>query len=152
MFDFDKAEFADAIAEYIPPSKRSLITGALDGTETDIEKLGRMFSGESRNTGFMVVTASRPASSDSIWGAVKAEIHDLFCTESKNYEEERKGGKGAIKKTIHAIAILVTAKFHIGLAVVYPIVTLGLMLALKIGKNVWCARVDSSVTPTSTQP
>jgi hypothetical protein len=150
MFNMDRAEFEDAIAEYVPQSKRPLIMEALDGDENHIELLGRQLSGDSPANSFMVVTARRDPSTTSVWQAVKSEIFDLFCSESKRYEEERKGGKGIVKKTIHAIGLIVAANFNIGLAVVSPIVTLGLMLALKIGKNAWCALADTPFTPTRT--
>ncbi|MBD8682802.1 hypothetical protein [Pseudomonas sp. CFBP 13719] len=138
MFDFDKAEFEEVIAKHIPQSKRALITSALDSSEQYLEILGQQLSGDSATNTFMVVTARRTASTTSVWQAVKSEIFDFFCTESASYTKERKGGESVLNKTIHAITLIVATKFHIGLAVVSPIVTIGLMLALKVGKNVWC--------------
>ncbi|WP_129240799.1 hypothetical protein WHX56_20435 [Achromobacter veterisilvae] len=144
MFDFqyDAGAFREIVDELVPGYQRSIILSALESaadSDKDFDAIGLGLTGEQVDAGLMLLTGTGSRENrQSMWGAIKAELFDLFCTASKKYSNERKDGIATIKHVVLIIATAVAAQFHVAVGVVVGAVTVAVMGALKITRNAWC--------------
>lgn len=133
-------DFSEIINELVPAHHRNILTEALASVsaESDFESIGLSLTGEKRNAGFIIATSAQINSEKSMWLAIKNEVYDYLCTNSKTYAKERTESGITIKNIITIITSSIAATFHVALGVVVGAVTLALLSALKIGKNAWC--------------
>jgi hypothetical protein len=94
---------------------------------------------KSKNKGRSAVRVVQP----NYWGRVKRELHLLICTNDKKYAALRKhlGKEDNTTQVaiISSISLTVAAYIGAAAAIVGPLVTLGLLALLQVGKNAWCA-------------
>lgn len=87
----------------------------------------------------------RPAPNKTgIWIYVRAELHKLICTESKEYMKEKKIISKSATPTITFITGLLVGKFGFPIATAAAIVGAVTSICLKAGKNSWCLQYKSS--------
>jgi hypothetical protein len=98
--DFNQEEFTSVIDELVPSYNRKVVMDALLSNvllESDLESLGLSLTGEQRNIGFIIQTSAQAKSEKSMWQAIKSEVYDFLCTNSKRYASERAEGGLTIK-------------------------------------------------------
>lgn len=135
-------DFKSFIEESVPAFQRNLVLSALNienATDQAFDLVGTTLTGEQKSLGFILLTGAQGgAAGKSIWGAIKREIYDLLCTNSKKYANDRKEGALTIKNLILVVATSIAASFHVAIGVITGAVTVGVMGALRVGKNAWC--------------
>ena len=79
-----------------------------------------------------------------LWQHVKREVYALMCTEDKRYAKLRRDVLSYARKgktpMISAFAAVIGGTLNIAAGLIAPFVALALLAALKIGKEVYCAR------------
>jgi len=138
---FDKQEFLAAVNELVPVFQRNKVVLAMNNEvmdESDFDQIGLSLTGEKMNSGLVVLTSAPGTQGGSIWGAIKGEVYDYFCTTSKKYSKERKDAGITIKNLITVLSTALASTFNVAVGVITGAVTIALFSALKIGKNAWC--------------
>lgn len=138
---YNQQEFIEAVDELIPTFQRNKIITFINSDfadESEYDQMGLSLTGEKRDSGLIVPTSAPNATGGSLWGAIKGEIYDYFCTKSRKYSKERKEAGVTAKQIITILATAIASSFHIAVGVVTGAVTVALLSVLKIGKNAWC--------------
>lgn len=138
---FDQDEFKRVTLDLVPQHHRNSVLAVIEGSnfnESYIDSVGLSMTGESRNNGFIVQLSPRIFASGSMWQAIKQELVELFCTNSKKYEAERKDAVVNVRQIVSIISAAVAGSFNIAAGVILGAVTVALFGLLKIGKNAWC--------------
>lgn len=138
---FSKEEFRAVTLELVPSFQRDQVLAGLElvnPADADFDAIGTALTGEQKKTGFLFLTGVRCQAKESLWAAIKAEVYDFLCTNSKKYTNERKDGMLTIKNLVTILATSIASSFHLALGVVIGAVTVALMSVLKIGQNAWC--------------
>ena len=141
LSDLDKQEFRTATLELVPSFQRTRVLEGLDLVDpcnADFDAIGIALTGEQENSAFMFLTGATSRSKTSLWAAIKGEVYDFFCTNSKKYANERKDGAVTVKNVVTILATALAGSFNLALGVVVGAVTVALMSAVKIGQNAWC--------------
>jgi hypothetical protein len=140
-FEFSDEEFRTATLELVPSFQRNQVLAGLnliEPSDADFDAIGTGLTGEQMSSAFLFFTGAPGKSEKSIWAAIKTEVFDFICTNSKKYAVERKDGAATIKNVVTILATALASSFNLALGVVVGAVTVALMSAVKIGKNAWC--------------
>lgn len=81
----------------------------------------------------------------TIWSCLRAEIYDLCSEKSKKYKKERDSLKSTTKPAIVVISSMLTQKFGLDLGVSIALASVGLMIPLKFGINIWCSKYENEI-------
>jgi hypothetical protein len=99
--------------------------------------------------------AGTRGSRKSLWPLVYDEFHLLICTNDKKYAKLRKSlGKSGEKTTfaiVTAISVAIGEYIHVGVAICAPFISLLLLTAMEIGKNVFCKSKIEDQMPAQKQ-
>ena len=80
----------------------------------------------------------------SIWSALRAEVHELLCTNSARYKDERALIKSTGKPAIAALSAILTAKFGLEASMAIALSGLALLLPFRITAGAWCRAYQDS--------
>jgi hypothetical protein len=117
------------------------VLNKLDFKEADADLIGMLLLGDHRPDTFVILTrnAQGPgAQQGGMWGQLKHETYELFCTDSKKYDAERKQGTATVKNLVTILATTVGGKYSLPAGVLAGVATLCVMTALKMGLNAYC--------------
>lgn len=141
-FKFETEEILAAVQELVPSYQREAIKSVIlseNSTDSDYERAGLSLLGETKGkAGFIIPTSAPSSSTQGIWKAIKAEVYNYLCTNSKRYSKERNEAGVTLKNIISIIATAIASTYNIAVGIVTGAVTIALLSALKIGKNAWC--------------
>lgn len=139
---YDKEAFQEITNTLVPKHQQSIILEALNNDSISIEELenlAKRLTGEVEPAGSIVRTSSKPKASMSLYEAIKKEVYKALCTNSKIYSEETGSLVAGLKQLIPIISASLASTFGFAAATVSGAISLVIMMALKIGKNAWCA-------------
>lgn len=139
--EFSAEEFRTLTLELVPSFQRNRVLAGLDliaPSDADFDAIGTALTGEQELSTFLFLTGAAGRSKTSLWAAIKAEVYDFLCTNSRKYSVERKDGAVTIKNVVTILASALAGSFNLALGVVVGAVTVALMSAVKIGRNAWC--------------
>jgi hypothetical protein len=86
----------------------------------------------------------RRPSLKAIWAGLRGEVHDLICTESSRYKNERALFETTSKPVIALLAAYLTREFGVEAATAAGLASLSLLLPFRMAAGAWCAAYSTS--------
>jgi hypothetical protein len=74
----------------------------------------------------------------TIWSALQAEVHELICTESSRYKNERALFETTSKPVIALLAAYLTREFGVEASTAAGLASLSLLLPFRMAAGAWC--------------
>jgi hypothetical protein len=81
-----------------------------------------------------------------IWGRLRSEVHELLCTNSPKYKEERSLFQKSYKPAIAALAAYLVSAYGLPIASATALAGLGVVLPVKMVVTSWCAAFEEKVS------
>jgi len=85
----------------------------------------------------------------AIWSALRAEVHELICTESSRYKNERALFETTSKPVIALLAAYLTREFGVEAATAAGLASLSLLLPFRMAAGAWCRAYSTSAGTTA---
>jgi len=80
----------------------------------------------------------------TMWLAAREQVHELLCTKSPRYSNERVVFDSTVTPSISVITAHLMVNFSVAAQAAGGIATLALLIAIKVAKNAWCATFDKT--------
>lgn len=74
----------------------------------------------------------------TVWSALRAEVHELLCTNSAKYKKERTLVRSTATPAIAALTGAITSRFPIEVSMATAVASVGLLLPFRITVVAWC--------------
>jgi len=131
------SDFEEVIDSYVPSYQRQDILKVISNgrvNEDELEDLGLTLTGEKSPEGSFIPTgSSNNSNKGDIWGVIKKQTHQYFCTEFDN------DNGSVIKDAINEVLTSVLSIVCLAKDLLIAAVTVAVFSVYKIGKNTWCA-------------